>query len=402
MLPAVDDSTPDGFQGRLSLFYIMLFMSIGCYLPYFPLWLESRGMQPGEIGIILAAPSIMRIIFTPLISVFADYVGNYRLILILLASGALAALMGMGFVSGFGLILLITAIYAIFGSSLIPVTETLAMTALDGGKLNYGRARSWGSLSFIAASLGVGLLVDRSGGTAVLPVLVLSGAGILLAALLLPKPQGLGRLRGAVTAVKGEFKLSGVVALLKHPVFWLFIVSAGLGHASHAFYYGFSTLHWKSLGLSGAMIGTLWAVGVIAEILLFLIIGQWLRRFNPGWLLLVGSAAALLRWGVTAFDPLLWILFPVQVLHAFSFGIAHLGAVYFIASAVPKQYGGTAQGLYATVGAGLFMGGAVLASGPLYEELGALGYLVMAGLAAIGCVVGFLLICRWDGARLAV
>lgn len=394
------EAAEDRFQFKLSLFYIMLFFSIGCYLPYFPLWLEGRGMTPDQIGIVLAAPAMMRILFTPLVSVFADYVGNYRSILILLAAGSLLSLLGLNLADGFAVIFLITAIYAVFGSSLIPVTETMAMAAVAGGKLNYGRARSWGSFSFIAASLGVGMLVDAASRAVILPVMVLSGAGILIAALILPRPQGRGRLRGAVTAVKGEFELKGVLALVRHPVFWLFLISAGLGQASHAFYYGFSTVHWKSLGYSGALIGTLWAVGVIAEILLFLFAGAWLRRFNPSWLLLVGSVAALLRWGVTAMDPALWLLFPAQVLHALTFGIAHLGAVYFIAEAAPKAYGATAQGLYATMAAGIFMGGAMFFSGPLYEAVGSMGYLVMAGVAGLAVLFGVILALRWDGARL--
>lgn len=394
------EAAEDRFQFKLSLFYIMLFFSIGCYLPYFPLWLEGRGMTPDQIGIILAAPAMMRILFTPLVSVFADYVGNYRSILILLAAGSLLSLLGLNLADGFAVIFLITAIYAVFGSSLIPVTETMAMAAVAGGKLNYGRARSWGSFSFIAASLGVGMLVDAASRAVILPVMVLSGAGILIAALILPRPQGRGRLRGAVTAVKGEFELKGVLALVRHPVFWLFLISAGLGQASHAFYYGFSTVHWKSLGYSGALIGTLWAVGVIAEILLFLLAGAWLRRFNPSWLLLAGSVAALLRWSVTAIDPALWLLFPAQVLHALTFGIAHLGAVYFIAEAAPKAYGATAQGLYATMAAGIFMGGAMFFSGPLYEAVGSMGYLVMAGVAGLAVLIGVMLALRWDGARL--
>lgn len=400
MMTIAAEAVDDRFQFKLSLFYIMLFFSIGCYLPYFPLWLEGRGMAPDQIGIILAAPAIMRILFTPLVSVFADYVGNYRSILILLAAGSLVSLVGLNLVDGFAVIFLVTAIYAVFSSSLNPVTETMAMAAVAGGKLNYGRARSWGSLSFIGASLGVGMLVDAASRAVILPVMVFSGAGILMAALLLPKPQGRGRLRGAVTAVKGEFELKGVLALVRHPVFWLFLISAGLGQASHAFYYGFSTVHWKSLGYSGSLIGTLWAVGVIAEILLFLLAGAWLRRFNPSWLLLVGSVAAILRWAVTATDPALWILFPAQVLHALTFGIAHLGAVYFIAEAAPKAYGATAQGLYATMAAGIFMGGAMFFSGPLYEAVGSMGYLVMTGVAGLAVLFGVMLALRWDGARL--
>ena len=396
-LPPIED----GFQFKLSLFYATLFLSIGCYLPYFPLWLHGAGLEPSNIGIVLAAPAMMRILFTPVISVWADYLGNYRLMLMLLALGSLGALFSLNFVDGFWAILFIATINGVFWTSIVPLTETMAMVALDGGKLNYGRARSWGSVSFIVGSLGAGARVDYAGNTIVLPLLVISGTGIAAAAYLLPRPVGRGRLRRAVTAVEGKFEKAGVLALLKHPVFWIFLVAAGLGQACHAFYYGFSTVHWRSIGYSGWLIGMLWALGVVAEILLFLLLGNWLRRFNAGWLILAGSLAATLRWVVTAFDPPLAMLVPVQVLHALSFGVAHLGAVYFIAAAVPKQYGATAQGLYATMSAGIFMGGAVLASGPLYDAIGAYGYLVMAGIAFVSVLLALLLLARWDGGRLS-
>lgn len=401
MQNTADTTVEDGFQFKLSLFYATLFFSIGCYLPYFPLWLQGAGLEPEKIGVVLAAPAIMRILFTPVISVWADYLRNYRLVLVVLALGSLGALFSLNFVSGFWAILLIATINGIFWTSIVPLTETLAMVALDGGKLNYGRARSWGSVSFIVGSLGAGALVDYAGNTIVLPLLVLSGTAIVIAAFILPRPVGRGRLRRAVTAVEGEFDKAGILALFRHPVFWIFLVAAGLGQACHAFYYGFSTVHWRSIGYSGWLIGTLWALGVVAEILLFLLLGSWLRRFNAGWLILAGSAAATLRWGVTAFDPPLGLLVPVQVLHALSFGVAHLGAVYFIAVAVPKQFGATAQGLYATMSAGIFMGGAILASGPLYEAIGAYGYLVMAGVAFVSALLALLLLARWDGGRLS-
>lgn len=385
----------DGFQTRLSLFYVAIFLSIGCYLPYFALWLTSKGMQAEQVSMILAAPMIIRIFFAPLISVWADFEGDYRKILVVLGCGSLVALVSFHWASGFVLLILMASLNAIFWSAIIPLTETMALAGHKANKLNYGRARSWGSASFIIGSVGTGLLIDKYGTNSVLYFLNVSGLFIVVSALLLPRPIGKGRLRSAVT--EERFSKHGIFELLSQPAFWVFLLAAGLGQSSHAFYYGFATLHWQSLGLAGWLIGTLWALGVMAEILLFSLLGNWLRQFNPVRLIFVGTLIAIFRWVLTGQDPSVWVLIPVQLMHAFSFGLVHLGAMYFITNAIPSHLTATAQGLNATMTAGILMGALVLASGPLYKSIGVNGFFVMAVIAAVGALLTLALLYLWDG-----
>lgn len=385
----------DGFQFKLSLFYIAIFLSIGCYMPYFPLWLTWRGMGPQEVSIILASPMVVRIFLAPLISIWADLEGNYRKILIILSSGSLVALVCFSWVEGFHFLLLIAGFNAIFWSAIIPLTETMAMNGQRAKKLHYGRARSWGSASFIVGSVVVGLLVDVTGAWIVLLFLIAAGLFILSSALMLPRPVGAGRLREAVS--EGRFSGGDVVWLVKQWVFWVFLLAAGLGQASHAFYYGFATLHWQGLGMAGWLIGVLWALAVIAEIMLFVFIGDWLRKFNPVVLIIVGLLVAILRWGLAGLDATLWVLIPGQLMHACSFGLLHLGAMYFISQAIPPRLSATAQGLNATMTAGVLMGALILASGALYKSIGAHGYFVMAGVASFGLLLAVYLLHSWNG-----
>lgn len=388
--------TDDHFQTRLSVFYIAIFSTIGCYLPYFPLWLDRQGLTPGDVAIILATPMIVRVFFAPLISFWADYEGNYRKILLILAIGSLFAVSCYFWVRGFYLILLIAGLNAIFWSAIIPLTETMAMSASRARKLHYGRARSWGSFSFIVASFSVGLLVDQFSGAIVHYVLIATALFIVCAAFYLPPPIGKGRLRRAVA--KGRFSMPALKVLLSNPLFWIFLSSVGLSQAAHAFYYGFSTIHWRDMGMSGGLIGTLWSLGVIAEIVLFVVGGAWLKARNPVLLLAIGALAGALRWGISAMDPAaLWIWIPLQLLHAFSFGLVHLGAMFFISEVIDPSLGGTAQGLLATFAAGIIMGVLVMVSGPLYETIGVLGYLVMMVCSLASCALSFYFYKVWDG-----
>ncbi|MEM7192866.1 MAG: MFS transporter [Pseudomonadota bacterium] len=141
----------------------------------------------------------------------------------------------------------------------------------------------------------------------------------------------------------------------------------------------------------------MWSIGVVAEVGLFAVSGRIIARIGAARLLVVAGFATALRWSFMAFDPVLWATVLLQVLHAMSFGAAHLAAIHFLTHAVPEDRSATAQGIYSAVVAGLVMGTATLASGPLYTHLGGEAYAVMALIAAIGAVAAMLLRRRWDG-----
>ena len=104
-----------------------------------------------------------------------------------------------------------------------------------------------------------------------------------------------------------------------------------------------------------------------------------------------------MRWLFTAYDPPLPLLFLLQSLHAVTFGAAHLGAMQFMSRAMPPRLAASAQGLYASVTAGVVLGLASLAAGPLYRSYGGGAYLGMAVLACVGLAASVLLMRRWDG-----
>ncbi len=167
--------------------------------------------------------------------------------------------------------------------------------------------------------------------------------------------------------------------------------------ASHAVYYAFGTIAWQRQGFSAETIGALWAFGVIVEIALFAFSGSLIAKLGAARLLAIASLAATIRWGAMAFEPPLLVTALVQSLHAFSFGAAHLAAIHFLTHAVPEDRAATAQGIYAAAVAGLAMGLATIASGPLYRVFGPEAYAAMAVLAFISVLCAALLARRWHG-----
>ena len=279
----------------------------------------------------------------------------------------------------------------------MPLIEAVAVSGVRSAGLDYGRVRLWGSGSFILASLGAGLMIGQLGAASVMPML--AGATVLMIAGVYLLPRDVANRSSPNPPALRRISVADAVKLAHSPSFLLFLLAASTIQASHALYYAFGTLHWRAQGFADGTIGALWALGVIAEIALFAASAPILAKWGAGRLLLAAGAAAAVRWGLMAFDPPLWATAMLQCLHAMSFGAAHLAAIYFLSQAVPEDRGATAQGLYAAVVAGLVLGLATIACGPLYQRLAGEAYAVMALLALIGVVSTVLLMRRWRGER---
>ncbi len=383
---------------RVALFYAAIFLIIGCYMAYLPVWLKSRGFGEEQITLIFAIPLLMRMVFTPLITFLADRAGNTRCLVFWLAHGTALSLLSLAGAPSHEMIFACLVVYALLWTSIVPLTETIAIGVARRSGGDYGRMRVWGSLTFILAVAFGGFAVDIWGAAAGLWLVIASSILMTVTAHFLPRIEKAGEGKPAGGA-KG-ITVRKALMFARSGQFALFLLTATAVNASHAVYNSLATLHWLSLDISPTLIGLLWATGVIAEIALFGFAGRVVRALRPTTLMAVGAGAAILRWVVTAFNPPLYVLFPIQMLHSLTYGAAHLGAIYFLAAAAPVRYAATAQGLYAAVAAGLGMGLATVAAGPLYKALGAEAFLAMAALAAASLVFALLLAAQWKGGLL--
>lgn len=387
-----------GYAARVALFFGGLFLVYGVLVPYLPVWLAGRGLSAGEIGFITAAPLFVRLGVTPFVSLLADRSGRHRHIIIALSWVALLAAMALSQLYGFGAILLVAVLLALAVSTIMPLTETVAVAGVRDFGLDYGRMRLWGSLTFILATFLGAVLVDRFGSATALWLIIASTLATVAASHLLPSP-GAAEVEAARAARDGPLTAE-VGMLARHPLFLTFLVGVGLLQGAHAAFYTFGALHWSSQGFSGLWVGSLWAIGIIAEIALFAWSGDVVGRIGPARLLVLGGTAAVFRWAVMSLDPPLAVLVPLQLLHALSYGATHLAAIHFISRAVPARAAGTAQSLYATVAAGIAMGTSTLAAGIIYARWGGLAYAAMALLAGVGLLAALKLSAAWSGGLL--
>ena len=386
-----DSGVATRFAFCTSLYFAALFSNLGVYLPFMPVFLAWRGMTAFEIAILTSAPLFVRIVATPAIGIWSDAQDDHRRAIILGGWAAIVCAAILPFANGFWLILLLVVVLQLATQSLIPLMEAKSLSGAQRLGVDYGRMRLWGSLAFIGANMAGGSMIAAFGGESIAIMIFLTVSVTAAAAYALPADDSVKILPPQ------DFKegFARAFSLLSHRWFVFLVLAAGLIQGSHAVFYVFSALYWRSIGISDAWIGMLWALGVIAEVGFFIVSNRVLIRFGAVGLLIIGGCAAVLRWLAMAFEPAFWLLFPLQCLHALTFAATHLGTVNLIQTYVPVERCGAAQSVNSAIGSGIFMGLSTLLAGALYEPFGTQSYIAMSLLAFLGLIAAMCIRVRY-------
>lgn len=364
----------------LSFFYILYFAVLGCIAPYWGLYLQSRDFNPQEIGTLMAGFALVRILAPNLWAALAH---RFRSPLHMVRAAALLMMLCfafVGWVSSLSGVLLAMVAYGFFWAAILPQYEAITMQALANRVEEYSRIRVWGSVGFVAVVLLAGILFDFIS-VRWLPVLMfLLMAGITVNSWLL-------RSRKIMLQEKTDTSVSFLSVAFTRPVLSFLLMTVFL-QISHGPYYTFFSIYLESKSFTSSQIGLLWAVGVIAEVILFWQFRKIINIFSwSGWCM-VSLALTAVRWLMIALlvDHWLW-LFVAQTMHAFSFGAMHVIAMRYVQHFFPGRLQGQGQALYSSLGFGL--GGAIGAwlSGQLWEVAGDTQVFLLAGLSALAAMV---------------
>jgi PPP family 3-phenylpropionic acid transporter len=365
-----------GFAPRLAAFYAGMFVIVGVQLPFFPLWLKAKGLDPQAIGVVLAVPMVVRIFTIPATARLAEHYDALRGVVLTSLVAATIGFAALGFVASFPAIVLWVAIASGALSPAMPLTETYALRGLGARGRAYGPVRLWGSVAFIGGTFVAGYVVD------VLPprdliwlIVAAVAACAVIAAFLEPVQVPPHSTDGGARRFLTDYRFMAVIA------------AAGLIQGSHAVYYTFSALAWSQRGIDGTIVAALWALGVVAEIALFALQGRLPPAVTPPVLIIIGGVAGALRWVAMAFNPPVAILPLLQLLHGLSFGATHLGALTYVARTAPAGRAASAQG-FMSIALGLVMAAMTGLSGLLFAAYGDLAYAAMALAAGAGCACG--------------
>ncbi|MDR7344842.1 PPP family 3-phenylpropionic acid transporter [Pantoea alhagi] len=347
----------------LALGYFTYFFCYGIYLPFWAVWLKGSGLDAEKIGLLLGAGMIARFVGSLLIASRVRDPSQLVLALRLLALLTLLCAAGFWLGQQWLWLLLVMIGFNLFFSPLVPLSDALAATWTRQIALPYGPVRLWGSLAFVISSALTGVLITAWNSQAILALLSVGLVMMLGGMLLRPAVMPLGETRAAQSAGWGEWR-----SLLRENSVWRFLLCVTLMQGAHAAYYGFSAIWWQEAGYSASVVGYLWSLGVVAEIIIFALSNRLFRRWRARDLLLLSGICALVRWSLMASTTALPWLIVAQILHCGSFTVCHLAAMRFIAA----RQGGEVIRLQSIYSA-LAMGGGIavmtMVCGVLFQHL---------------------------------
>jgi PPP family 3-phenylpropionic acid transporter len=352
-------------------------------MPFWGLYLQGRDFTPVDIGELMAVLMVTKLIAPNIWGWIGDHTGHRMPIVRVASVISLCCFTGVFFADGFWPFALVMMLFSFFWNASLPQFEAVTMSYLREHIQRYSLIRLWGSIGFILTVVALGVMLDQWG-VAVIPFFVLFlFFGIFLNSLLVPEKEAVipGHDQGSILQV---LKRSDVIA---------FLVVCFLMQASHSAYYAFYSIFMEEVGYSSSVIGQLWAIGVIAEVGLFLVMHRLLHRWGARKVLIISLAIAVVRWILVGSAPEnLFLVLLAQMMHAATFGTFHAAAIHLVHHYFIGRHQGRGQALYSSISFGA--GGAFgsLLSGYLWSGIGAAAtYLIAAAYALVAVVIAW----RW-------
>ncbi|MBP7974441.1 MAG: MFS transporter [Acinetobacter sp.] len=369
-------------QTRLGGFYLFYYSIVGTFMPYWNLYLQDQGFNYKQIGILSSIAIITRF-FAPLIwGWIADKSGK-RMLLVRIATWMEACIWFAIFIipNSFQSIALLMLVFSFFQNAILAQFEGVTLFWLGEKRAElYGKVRKWGSVGFIVGVFAIGALLEIIP-ISMLPILLLSVSFLaFLWSFSIKEPEH---------APSSQKKLEPLLPILKKPMVAAFFGIEFILLFSQAPFYSFYSNFLKEIGFSTMQIGTLWATGVIAEIVMFAVAQKvFFIRFS--WRTLVAACLILtsLRWLLVGMLNTHFIgQLLAQCLHAFSFGLFHLIAMKVIFQNFSAEQQGRGQALYSTMW-GLGVASGSLLAGHYWQILsGATIFLCASVVVLLGLIL---------------
>lgn len=347
---------------RLSVFYFTYFAALGVFVPDWTVYLKKvAGFSAAQIGELMAVFMASKVVAPFIWGWLADHTGQ-RLRIIRLASAlAVVCFAGVYWQNSYGWMVLVMASFGFFWNASLPQFEALTLNHLGTDIGRYSRIRLWGSVGFIVMVVSLPPLLERYGIERAVDAMLLLFIAIWVA-------TGLVRDKPHHAHAENTSRLREV---MRQPAVWLLLLACALQQGSHGVYYTFFSLYLEDHGYSRNFTGWMWALGVIAEVVLFVFMHRLIGRFGAERLFVLAMLLTGIRWILLGvWVDHLPVLLVAQVLHAATYGLFHASAIHLIHHVFPGRLQGRGQALYSGVSYGV--GGALgsLLSGYGWETLG--------------------------------
>lgn len=372
-------SIPADKRWRFAAFYFSYYAALGAYTPYIGRWVDSEGFSGYVVGAMLALWYGSRVISPPLWAWAITRSNRPGYVLVAGCVIALLAFAGFTVTHTVLSLIVVMAIFGLFFNAVMPQFEAMTLTALGRNANDYGRIRLWGSIGFLLVAGSYGALLDRLGDSSFpwlsLPLL----AATVWAASLHRNDPAPERIPDAADA--GH--------LWRRPGVRRFLIVALLMQMSFGPFYVFYTLNLQAHGHSGLAVGSLWAIGVLAEIALFWVAPQLIARFGAPRLLSLSLAVTITRWLLVAlFADSFVVMALAQTSHALGFAMFHACNMRLMSEYFPGRRAASGQSLLYGFSSGIGgVLGAVFAALAWNRGGGASAFIFAASITLLASVI---------------
>ena len=366
---------------RLSSLYFFYYSVVGTLLPYWGLYLKSLDYSYRQIGYVGAMLLVTRIVAPNIWSAIASHSGQALKVMRIGCFLAVSTFSALLFVESFWWVLFFVGLFSFFWSAVLPQFESMTLDYLGQHAHHYSRVRLWGSVGFIVAVIGLGSFLDGREPSVIPVTIFILLLSIWGCSLFLP---------GYIQSRLQEGP--SILSIILQPRVIAFLSAGFLLHFSHGAYYTFFSVYLKGMGYSASFIGWCWALGVIAEIILFLVIHRILLSYNLRSIFAFALVITTVRWWLTAcYADNVTVLLFAQLLHAFSFGAAHSVAMQWVRQHFAGRFQPRGQALYSATGFGAGGAAGALVSGLFWDFSPILAFAISAFASAIALLV----VWRW-------
>ena len=371
----------------LSTNYFLQFLVTGTFLPFWMVYLTSvKNLSVLEASSIFSMLYIARVISGIFLSPYLIKKYNIDITLKLSVGIGLILAVSYGFTNEKIVLGLITFLFGMIYFMVSPLVEGLASLFLREENIDYGKARTYGSLGFTVIGIIIGGILSYVGNEALYYILIFLVA-LYLAFMFLPQPKLVKNLSFEEPNAKKE-KESLYSWVLKDRNAILLIITVFLYQLSHTAYNNYNALYLESMNISAKWLsGVILNVSVIAEIIFFIFSKRLVKRIKPKNLMIFAGVCAIIRWGALAIFHNIYVFTIMQTFHAITFAVAHIAFILILNKDYNNKEIIDMQNLYTAICFQLSMAVGLYIMGALWDISTSYVFYASAIIAAMGTVV---------------
>lgn len=371
----------------LSTNYFLQFLVTGTFLPFWMVYLTSvKNLSVLEASSIFSMLYIARVISGIFLSPYLIKKYNIDITLKLSVGIGLILAVSYGFTNEKIVLGLITFLFGMIYFMVSPLVEGLASLFLREENIDYGKARTYGSLGFTVIGIIIGGILGYVGNGALYYILIFL-VSLYLVFMFLPQPKLVKNLSLEEPDTKKE-KESLYSWVLKDRNAILLIITVFLYQLSHTAYNNYNALYLESMNISAKWLsGVILNVSVIAEIIFFIFSKRIVKRINPKNLMIFAGVCAIIRWGALATFHNIYVFTIMQTFHAITFAVAHIAFILILNKDYNNKEIIDMQNLYTAICFQLSMAVGLYIMGALWDISTSYVFYASAIIAAIGTVV---------------